>query len=160
MASLAPSETDLDLNQSAFSLIHGWTVTPLLLETLPLLPQLGSDAGCTAARLAERSGARMGPLQVALRSWGVLGVLKLEPPEPGTVEADVAYALDAESNWKELAEERILEIYSKAQPPFKIPSEASQLCLDLWLRLAGSSSLLQGVALAPLLTSMTYNARC
>jgi hypothetical protein len=39
-------------------------------------------------------------------------------------------------------------------------SEASQLCLDLWRRLAGRSSLLQGVALAPLLTSMTYNARC
>jgi hypothetical protein len=60
-------------------LIHGWTVTPLLLETLPLLSQLSSDARCTAAQLAEGSGARTGPLQVALRSWGALGVLKLEP---------------------------------------------------------------------------------
>lgn len=161
------SETSIDLNQNAFLLIHGWTVTPLLLESLPLLSQLSSDARCTAAQLAEKSGANAGPLQVALRSWGALGVLKLEP---GTIEADVAYSLDAESNWKALAEvlqaekEKILEIYSKAQPPFKIPSEASQLCLDLWRHLAGLSSrssllFLQGVALAPLLTSMTYHAR-
>lgn len=161
------SETSIDLNQNAFLLIHGWTVTPLLLESLPLLSQLSSDARCTAAQLAEKSGANAGPLQVALRSWSALGVLKLEP---GTIEADVAYSLDAESNWKALAEvlqaekEKILEIYSKAQPPFKIPSEASQLCLDLWRHLAGLSSrssllFLQGVALAPLLTSMTYHAR-
>ena len=45
------------------------------------------------------------------------------------------------------------------------PAQASSLCLELWQKLrnvslGGMNILLQGIALAPLLTSITYNARC
>ena len=45
-----------------------------------MLSQLEEACGTAQlAQLAQRSGAKTGPLRVALRTWGALGVLKLEP---------------------------------------------------------------------------------
>ena len=63
---------------------------------------------------------------------------------------------------------QLRRIYADATPPFAIPSDGFNLCLDVWrdVRPGWRASngkvlgiLLDGVVLAPLLTSMTYNAR-
>ena len=59
-------------------------------------------------------------------------------------------------------------VYAEANPPFAIPSDASKLCLNIWKDIRPSwkaaktktlGILLDGIVLAPLLTSLTYNAR-
>jgi len=155
----------IDLNQNAFLLIHGWTVTPLLLELLPFLSTTPTPATATAVS-DVLGGVKAGPLAIALRSCCALGLVQFHA---GTATTESSYSLIPEATpglveLLQVNKDQILDIYAKAKPPFKIPSEASSLCLELWQKLrnvslGGMSILLQGIALAPLLTSITYNAR-
>ena len=62
-------------NQNAFLLIHGWTVTPLLLELLPFLSTTPTPATATAVS-DVLGGVKAGPLAIALRSCCALGLVQ------------------------------------------------------------------------------------
>ena len=64
-----------DRNQNAFLLIHGWTVTPLLLELLPFLSTRPTPATATAVS-DVLGGVKAGPLAIALRSCCALGLVQ------------------------------------------------------------------------------------
>ena len=74
-------------------------------------------------------------------------------------------ALDELMEVLAVKKDKLWQIYHEAKPPFQVPSPSFSLCLELWkdlsqLSLSPSLSvLLQGIALSPLLTSITYRAR-
>ncbi|CAJ1364634.1 unnamed protein product [Effrenium voratum] len=155
----AESDAGIDLNQNAFLLIHGWTVGPLLLEFLPLLDACRSPK--TLPQLAKETNACEGPLAVTLRSCSVLGFVRFHA---GTYVAVEGPELNSLVSSLEALGSKLRALY-ELKIPFPVPSEASACCLQLWQDIKklsvskGLSILLQGMALSPLLTSITYNAR-
>ncbi|CAK9049662.1 unnamed protein product, partial [Durusdinium trenchii] len=162
MASIA--EADIDLNQNAFLLIHGWTVGPLLLEFTGRLLETCRTAK-TVSQVASETEAHEGPLAITLRSCSALGFLKFNPSDATYVVAEAAELEELEEVFASKGEQ-LWSIYRDSQAPFKIPSEQCTRCLELWEAMCSETTmskslglLLKGIALSPLLTSITYHAR-
>mmetsp|Transcript_46853 Transcript_46853/g.109412 ORF Transcript_46853/g.109412 Transcript_46853/m.109412 type:complete len:1049 (+) Transcript_46853:34-3180(+) len=159
----------IDLNANAFLLVHGWTAGALLLESADkLLPACRSAK--TVSQLAAETGAKEGPLAILLRCCSALGYLDFNPVSRTYVAAD-GTELQELLSWlgpDSEASKHLRRIYAEAKPPFPIDSDSFTLCLDAWrdVRPGWKASkskmlgiLLDGIVLAPLLTSLTYNAR-
>jgi acyl carrier protein len=163
-------QNGIDLSSNAFMLIHGWTCGPLLLEFVAHFLKPLSKRPMTLQELAQDTDAKVGPLAITLRTCCILGYVDFHSeknlysvnPSSELTELDT-YLRPTSSTAKALQ-----SIYSEAIPPFKVPSEAATHCLVTWTEQrpswATSSSkalriLLDGIVLAPLLTSITYFAR-
>ncbi|CAE8682966.1 unnamed protein product [Polarella glacialis] len=160
----------INLNQNAFLLIHGWTAGPLLLEFAAKLAAPLCRGSLTAAQVAAETGAKEGPLAIVLRTCSALGYLDFDP-SAGTYSAvqgseldELLRCLGPDSE----ASKALSRIYTEACPPFKLPSEQATVCLDAWRQHRPSwknskskalAILMDGMVLAPLLTSITYFAR-
>ncbi|CAK0896047.1 unnamed protein product, partial [Prorocentrum cordatum] len=126
----------------------------------------------SAAQLATRAGVREAPLRLVLRACGVLGYVSLDRAA-GTYSANRGPELEALLALlgpRGPLAEALSGVYRRAAPPFRVPSDAARYCLSVWSqhrpawRQQGRSAallplLLDGVALTPLLVSMTYFAR-
>lgn len=160
----------IDLSSNAFMLIHGWTAGPLLLQFVgkflkPLMKQ-----AMTAEQLASETNAEKGPLAIMLRTCIILKYLDFDAATRaysvvGGLELD---ELDTYLRPTSPTARALQGIYAKAIPPFSIPSEEATHCLVVWAehrptwlnsKSKGLSILLDGIVLAPLLTSITYFAR-
>ncbi|CAE8680152.1 unnamed protein product [Polarella glacialis] len=153
-----------------FLLIHGWTAGPLLLEFAAKLAAPLCRGSLTAAQVAAETGAKEGPLAIVLRTCSALGYLDFDP-SAGTYSAvqgseldELLRCLGPDSE----ASKALSRIYTEACPPFKLPSEQATVCLDAWRQHRPSwknskskvlAILMDGMVLAPLLTSITYFAR-
>mmetsp|Transcript_42808 Transcript_42808/g.122087 ORF Transcript_42808/g.122087 Transcript_42808/m.122087 type:complete len:992 (+) Transcript_42808:55-3030(+) len=160
----------IGLTGNAFLLAHGWTAGALLLEFVSKVHGPLSTEPMTVAQLAEATGANEGPLAVLLRTCRILGYVSFDP-------ATGAHALVPSTELRELlaflgpetsTAETLRSVYSQAAPPFRLPSEQATHCLGAWTKErqhweeAQSKLLpilLDGIILAPLLTSITYFAR-
>jgi len=163
-------EHGLDLSSNAFLLVHGWTAGPLLLEFVSKLAQTIMRRPMTLNELAKETGAHAGPLAITLRTVCILGYLKFDA-------STMVYSVAKSEEYEELdrflrptspAAKALRSLYDAVTPPFEVPSKQAELCLRVWLdhRSAWAESkskalalLLDGVVLAPLLTSITYFAR-
>lgn len=160
----------VDLSSNAFLLVHGWTAGPLLLEFVATFLRPLTARPMTAAELAQGCGAEEGPVLVVLRACHVLGYVELRT-ETGVYSVAPSGELEALAACLEpgaSCAEALRGIFSEAAPPFKIPSEAADRCLRAWAterpvwrrsKSQALATLLDGVVLAPLLTSITYFAR-
>lgn len=164
------ADAGIDLNRNAFLLIHGWTAGPLLIEFADKLIAAFEASPKTAARIAIEVAAKEGPLAILLRTCSVLGYLNFDAAT-GTyslVEGEELDELRRCLGPHSTATQALRRIYAEACPPFRIPSSQLELCLEvlkehrgLW---KGSKSqalsiLLDGIALSPILVSLTYFAR-
>jgi len=160
----------IDLSSNAFMLIHGWTSGPLLLEFVARFREPLSQRPMTVEQLAAATQAEVAPLGIVLRTCCILeyisldaatGVYSLSPSEE--LDELVTYLAPSTSTARALR-----GIYSNAIPPFKVPSSEAEYCLVVWAeqrptwkssKSKALSILLDGIVLAPLLTSITYFAR-
>lgn len=160
----------IDLSSNAFMLIHGWTAGPLLLEFVARFLRPLSTGAKTPEELAEETEAQVGPLSIVLRTCSILGYLDFHS-ETGTYSVVPGMELEELQTQLQPASptaRALQSIYSDAVPPFKLPSPEATRCLLVWAehrpawrnsRSKALAILLDGVVLAPLLTSITYFAR-
>jgi len=161
----------IDLSSNAFMLIHGWTCGPLLLEFVANFLQPLTRTPQTAARLAEDTGAAEGPVAITLRTCCVLGYLEFDPDTDvySVVQGPELQELDTYLRPSAQTAKALQKMYKDdMSPPFKVPSKEATYCLTVWAehqptwRKSKSKFLpilLDGIVLAPLLTSITYFAR-
>jgi len=160
----------IDLSSNAFMLIHGWTAGPLLLEFVAKFKPLLLKQAMTLEQLASEAGAEQGPLAIVLRTCSILGYLDFDP-ETGMYSLVTGLELDELDTYLKPSAPTAAAIgglYSDVTPPFEFPSEGATACLSVWeehrptwknSKSKGLSILLDGIVLAPLLTSITYFAR-
>jgi len=151
-------------------LIHGWTAGPLLLEFVEYFkPQLEAQA-MTVEELATTTGAHLGPLAILLRTCRILGYVRfdVDTSQYSLVRGTELDELDAQLRPSSGTAQALRSFYADVELPFEIDSKEASQCLSLWSeqrhmwnssKSSGLAILLDGVVLAPLLTSITYTAR-
>lgn len=164
-------ENGIDLSSNAFMLIHGWTSGPLLLEFVSSFAEPLQRKAMTLEELCAETGAQPGPLAILLRTCRILGYVSMDPQ--GTYSAVKGLELEELQTMLRPSQGMgmagaIGSIYSEAIPPFAVPSAEAEKCLVVWAehrptwmhsRSKVLPILLDGIVLAPLLTSITYFAR-
>jgi len=162
-------ENGIDLSSNAFILIHGWTCGALLLDFVASFAEPLSKRKMTPEEMCADLGAKAGPLAVMLRTCRILGYVEVD--DTGAYSA--VQGVELEELQLRLrpgigTAKALRSVYTEAVPPFKVPSEAATHCLVVWAEhrpgWTNSKSkvlpvLLDGIVLAPLLTSITYFAR-
>eukprot|EP00930_Biecheleria_cincta_P083766 TRINITY_DN73273_c0_g1_i1.p1 TRINITY_DN73273_c0_g1~~TRINITY_DN73273_c0_g1_i1.p1 ORF type:complete len:985 (+),score=200.36 TRINITY_DN73273_c0_g1_i1:26-2980(+) len=163
-------ENGIDLSSNAFMLIHGWTAGPLLMEFVASFLEPLSKQAMTLEELQKETQAQAGPLAITLRTCCILGYVDFNSSRRVY---SVVQGLELEELGKYLKPsastcKALRSVYAEAIPPFKVPSEAATHCLVVWAEhrptWAQSASkvlpiLLDGIVLAPLMTSITYFSR-
>lgn len=164
------TDDGINLSSNAFLLVHGWTCIPLLLQFVATHLQPLRKQACTLDQLANETGSARGPLAIMLRTCVILGYLSYDRQTStyAVVEGDELNELQEYLIPESAISRTIQSVYLEAVPPFRIPSPQASLCFlvwdkhrPLWSRINSRalSILLDGVVLAPLLTSITYFAR-
>jgi len=160
----------IDLSSNAFMLIHGWTAGPLLLEFVAKFLRPLSKKPMTPAELAAETEAEEGPLAILLRTCAILEYVEFNPTT-SMYSVNRTEELDELDNYLRpttSTAKAIAKLYAEAIPPFQVPSEEATECLVVWAeqrpewkksKSQALSILLDGIVLAPLLTSITYFAR-
>eukprot|EP00435_Cladocopium_sp_Y103_P019222 s2428_g4.t1 len=164
-------ENGIDLSSNAFMLIHGWTSGPLLLEFVSSFAEPLQRKPMTLEELCAETGAQPGPLAILLRTCRILGYVSMDPQGAYSamqgLELEELQTMLRPSQGMGMAG-AIGSIYSEAIPPFAVPSAEAEKCLVVWAehrptwmnsRSKVLPILLDGIVLAPLLTSITYFAR-
>lgn len=160
----------IDLSSNAFMLIHGWTVGPLLLEFVAKFSDVINQKPMTVKSIAAVTKAEEGPLAITLRACRILGFVNFNAEDETfsaahTVDVDELRSILRPSSKTATA---LQSIYAESVPPFRLPSNEAANCFDVWadhrqawLNCKSKSLpiLLDGIVLAPLLTSITYFAR-
>ena len=155
----------IDLGSNAFMLIHGWTAGPLLLEFVARFLDPLRDNPMTLADMWAQ--ANPGPLAITLRTCAILGYVSFDI-ETGEYSAVAGNELDELRTFLSpgsSSAKAIASIYVDAIPPFRVPSEEATSCLRTWMeqrptwaqtKSKALATMLDGVVLAPLLTSIAY----
>eukprot|EP00931_Biecheleriopsis_adriatica_P039453 TRINITY_DN22563_c0_g1_i1.p1 TRINITY_DN22563_c0_g1~~TRINITY_DN22563_c0_g1_i1.p1 ORF type:complete len:991 (+),score=210.91 TRINITY_DN22563_c0_g1_i1:28-2973(+) len=163
-------ENGIDLSSNAFMLIHGWTCGPLLLEFVAKFIRPLSTKPLTLEELCQTTGAQAGPLAILLRTCRILGYVDFDEEKHtySVVKGMELEELETYLRPNAPTAKALHSMYSEAIPPFKVPSDSATHCLVVWAehrpnwrrsRSQVLPILLDGIVLAPLMTSITYFAR-
>lgn len=160
----------INLSANAFTLCNGWVAGPLLMEFVSKFLKPLLKKPMTLKEVTSLVDAEDGPAAVMLRTCTILGYLDFDrftgkyTARQGLELSELDTLLRPSSP----VARALASIYSDSPPPFRVPSAEATNCLLVWndhrvtwqrCKSKSLALLLDGIVLAPLLTSITYYAR-
>eukprot|EP00929_Paragymnodinium_shiwhaense_P013163 TRINITY_DN121023_c0_g1_i1.p1 TRINITY_DN121023_c0_g1~~TRINITY_DN121023_c0_g1_i1.p1 ORF type:complete len:1343 (+),score=290.95 TRINITY_DN121023_c0_g1_i1:132-4160(+) len=159
-----------NLGANAFLFIHGYVALPLLVEFVShILPAMQASCPMTLEQLAQKCGARIGPLGIVVRTMRILGYVEVD--EAGLHSLPKASDLEIIRTFFAKRPEVVSAVqrfYGDVQVPCEMSSQSMATSLRAWSALrplwkaAGSATLsvfLDGMVVVPVLTSLLYQER-